>query len=69
MAKNLWNENKLLNWKFWFVVVGLFSLLFLGVVEGGMLEFQTIENNYTCKHGAGGGVFVGGVFLCFEDWF
>lgn len=46
-----------------------FFLLFLGVVEGGMLEFQTIENNYTCKHGAGGVFFVGGVFLCFEDWF
>ena len=48
-----------------------FFLLFLGVVEGGILEFQTTENNYTCKHGAGGGGggVVGGVFLCFEDWF
>ena len=56
MAKNLWNENKWLNWKFWFVVVGLFFSPILGVMEGGILEFHTFENNYTCKHGAG--------FLC-----
>ena len=43
MAKNLWNENKLLNWKFWFAVVGLFFSYFWGWWREAYWNFRPLK--------------------------